>query len=148
MPIDSKKHPNILLGFDFGMKRIGIAIGQAITQTARPLDTIQAKAGIPDWDALTKIMNQWLPEALIVGIPLNMDGTDQPMSQHAREFVKSLRKRYQLLVYETDERLTTKEAREKLFSQGGYKALQDGQVDRVAAQLILQNWLVDKLDKK
>ena len=126
MPIDSKKHPNILLGFDFGMKRIGIAIGQAITQTARPLDTIQAKAGIPDWDALTKIMNQWLPEALIVGIPLNMDGTDQPMSQHAREFVKSLRKRYQLLVYETDERLTTKEAREKLFSQGGYKALQDG----------------------
>ncbi|HLB41689.1 MAG TPA: Holliday junction resolvase RuvX [Gammaproteobacteria bacterium] len=147
MPIDSKKHPNILLGFDFGMKRIGIAIGQAITQTARPLDTIQAKAGIPDWDALTKIMNQWLPEALIVGIPLNMDGTDQPMSQHAREFVKSLRKRYQLLVYETDERLTTKEAREKLFSQGGYKALQDGQVDRVAAQLILQNWLADQLKK-
>ncbi|OGT36822.1 MAG: Holliday junction DNA helicase RuvA [Gammaproteobacteria bacterium RIFCSPHIGHO2_12_FULL_37_14] len=146
--VASKKNFKILLGFDFGMKRIGIAIGQSITQTARPLDTIQAKAGIPDWDALTKIIKKWLPDALIVGIPLNMDGSDQPISIHARQFANSLHTRYQLPVYETDERLTTKDARERLFSEGGYKALQDGQVDRVAAQLILQNWLVDKLDKK
>src|SRR3990167_8622578 len=117
----TKTSSHIFIGFDFGLKRIGVAIGQTI--------------------------NKWLPDALIVGIPLHMDGTDQTISHHARQFAKSLHKRYQLPVYETDERLTTKDARERLFAQGGYQALQDGQVDRVAAQLILQNWLAAKSDK-
>ncbi|SRR5579883_2707223 len=137
--------PRILIGFDFGMKRIGVAIGQTITQTARPLDTIQAKDGIPHWDAITKLIKKWLPDALVVGIPLNMDGTPQAISQDARQFAQSLRERFHLPVYEEDERLTTKDAREQLFTQGGYKALQDGQVDRVAAQLILQNWFAEHL---
>lgn len=137
--------PKILLGFDFGMKRIGVAIGQTITQSARPLDTIQAKDGVPNWSAITKLMKKWLPDAVVVGVPLNMDGTDQPISQHARKFAQSIREEYKLPVYEMDERLTTKDARERLFAQGGYKALQDGQVDRVAAQLILQNWFAENL---
>jgi putative Holliday junction resolvase len=136
-----KKVPhNILIGFDFGMKRIGVAIGQTITKSARPLDTIFAKEGIPNWDALNKLIKKWMPDALVVGIPLNMDGTDQRITEQARLFVQSLREHYQLPVYEADERLTTKDARERLFNEGGYKALQDGQVDRVAAQLILQTW--------
>ncbi len=133
--------PHILLGFDFGMKRIGVAIGQRVTQTARPLATLTAKKGVPHWEELNKLLKKWQPDAFVVGIPLNMDGTDQPISHQARLFSQQLQIRYQLPVYEMDERLTTKDAREQLFTQGGYKALQDGQVDRVAAQLILQNWL-------
>lgn len=139
--------PKILIGFDFGMKRIGVAIGQTVTQTARPLDTIQAKEGEPNWNAIAQLIKKWLPDALVVGIPLNMDGSDQPITHHARQFANTLRLNYQLPVYEMDERLTTKDAREQLFSKGGYKALQDGQVDRVAAQLILQNWFAEKLNK-
>jgi len=138
----------ILIAFDFGTKRIGVAIGQTITQTARPLDTVQAKAGIPNWQAVDKLLRKWLPDALVVGIPLNMDGTDQTISHLARQFAKNLRERFQIPVYEMDERLTTKDARERLFIQGGYKALQDGQVDRVAAQLILQNWFAENLNLK
>lgn len=138
--------PKILIGFDFGMKRIGVAIGQTITQSARPLDTIQAKEGQPNWQAIDNLFKKWMPEAIVVGIPLNMDGTDQRMSQHARQFAASLRDRYQLPVHEMDERLTTKDAREQLFNQGGFKALQGGQVDRVAAQLILQNWFAENLN--
>jgi putative Holliday junction resolvase len=133
----------ILIGFDFGMKRIGVAIGQTITQTERPLDTLHAKEGVQQWHVLEKLIKKWLPDALVVGIPLNMDGTDQRISDQARQFAKTLRDRFQLPVYEMDERLTTKDARERLFNQGGYKALQDGQVDRVAAQLILQNWFAE-----
>lgn len=137
------KAPRILIGFDFGMKRIGVAIGQTITQSARPLDTLAAKAGEPNWDAINKLIKKWLPDALVVGIPLNMDGTDQPITQAARQFATHLRNHYAITVFEIDERLTTKAARERLFEEGGYKALQDGQVDRVAAQLILQNWFAE-----
>jgi putative Holliday junction resolvase len=140
--------PRILLSFDFGMKRIGVAIGQTLTKTARPLDTIYVKEGVPPWEHLKKLIKKWLPDALVVGVPLNMDGTDQPITHHARHFAQQLREHFQLSVYETDERLTSKDAREKLFAQGGYKALQDGQVDRVAAQLILQNWFADYFNNK
>ncbi|OGT60403.1 MAG: Holliday junction DNA helicase RuvA [Gammaproteobacteria bacterium RIFCSPHIGHO2_12_FULL_43_28] len=137
--------PKILLGFDFGTKRIGVAVGQTITKSARPLDTLHAKNGVPDWPLLGKLIKKWRPEALVVGVPLNMDGTDQPLSALARQFAASLRETYQLPVYEIDERLTTKDARERLFEKGGYKSLQDGQVDRVAAQLILQNWFEENI---
>ncbi|EKD54380.1 MAG: hypothetical protein ACD_60C00090G0029 [uncultured bacterium] len=130
-----------LFGFDFGMKRIGIAIGQTITKTARPLITIQASKGVPNWDKLTKLIHTWEPDAFIIGIPLNMDGTEQPITHMARSFGRELQKHYHLPIFEIDERLSTKDAKERLFEEGGYKALQDGQVDSVAAQLILQNWL-------
>lgn len=129
-----------LMSFDFGKKRIGVAVGQMVTQTARPLTTLQAKDGAPDWNEVTALMKKWNPDAIVVGIPLNMDGTDQPITESAREFANTLKDKYNLPVYGMDERLTTKDAREQLFNAGGYKALQEGQVDQVAAQLILQNW--------
>ena len=141
--MSNNNEPEILIGFDFGMKRIVVAIGQTLTQTARPLVTLQAKSGIPDWDSILKLIKKWQPGALVVGIPINMDGTDQSISQHAREFASNLRQHFQLPVHEMDERLTTKDAKERLFAEGGFKALQDGQVDRVAAQLILQNWFAE-----
>jgi len=140
----NKSTHKILLGFDFGLKRIGVAVGQTVTETARPLVTLKATQGEPQWDVLNNLVKTWQPDALVVGIPLNMDGTEQPISQSARKFVLQLQERFQLPVYEMDERLSTKEARARLFAEGGYKALQDGQVDSIAAQLILQNWLTSK----
>lgn len=134
----------ILLAFDFGMKRIGVAVGQSVTETARPLITLSAKNGQPDWTSVTPLIKKWRPDALIVGIPLNMDGSDQPITQEARSFANALKEQYNLPVFEMDERLTTKDARERLFNEGGYKALQSGQVDQVAAQIILQNWFAEK----
>jgi len=141
----AKPLPRILLAFDYGTKRIGVAIGQTITKTARPLETIAVKEGTPNWAAVAKLVKKWMPEALVVGIPLNMDGSEQPISKHARTFAHALGERFQLPVYEMDERLTTKAAREQLFTEGGYKALQGGQVDQVAAQLILQNWFEENV---
>lgn len=140
----TQNEPRILLAFDFGTKRIGVAVGQTVTQTARPLDTIQAKDGEPNWKTVEKVVKKWMPDAFVVGIPLNMDGTDQPITHIARQFADALRQRFNIPVHEIDERLTTKDAREQLFARGGYKALQGGQVDQVAAQLILQNWFAER----
>lgn len=142
-----KSSLKILLGFDFGLKRIGVAIGQMVTQTARPLTTLAAKNGIPDWQNMNKLIVKWSPDALIVGMPLNMDGSVQAISHQAQLFTDRLREYYHLPVYTVDERLTTKDARERLFEQGGYKALQGGQVDRVAAQLILQTFIAEHYKK-
>lgn len=143
MSEQTNKDAALLIGFDFGMKRIGIAVGQTITKTARALQTISANKGCPNWDEISNLLKKWSPDALVVGVPLNMDGTQQPLTHHAKQFAYLLKKRYQLTVYEIDERLTSKDARERLFLKGGYKALQDGQVDRIAAQLILQNWFAE-----
>ncbi len=136
-----KLNYRIVFGFDFGTKRIGIAIGQGVTQEARPLTTLLAKAGVPVWSELDTLIKKWRPDALVVGMPLNMDGTEQDVTTQARQFAESLSQRYHLPLHLIDERLTTKSARAQLFEQGGYRALQDGQVDAVAAQLILENWL-------
>lgn len=133
---------DILLAFDFGMKRIGVAVGQMVTRTARPLSTIHAKEGTPHWDDLNKLIKTWRPNGIVVGIPLNMDGTEQSITHAARQFADQLHEQYAIPVYGIDERLTTKEAREQMFSKGGYKALQNGQVDSVAAQLILETWFM------
>jgi len=131
----------VLLGFDFGLKRIGVAVGQTVTQTARPLVTLSAVQGEPQWTKLDNLVKTWQPDGLVLGVPLNMDGTEQPLTHAARRFAQQLHERFKLPVYEMDERLSTKDARERLFAEGGYKALQQGQIDSIAAQLILQNWL-------
>ena len=131
----------ILLGFDFGMKRIGVAVGQAITQSATPLTTIHANAGVPDWNSLTKLLQEWKPQALVVGIPLNMDGTDQPITEDAKNFALELKSHFKIPTFGMDERLSTKDARDRVFQAGGYKKLQSTEIDAVAAQLILEHWL-------
>lgn len=145
MPIANEQQ--IYIAFDFGTKRIGVAIGHTLTQSARPLDVIHAKNGIPNWNTITQLIKKWNPNGLIVGIPLNMDGSEQPISQSAHQFVNELKERFSIPIHSVDERLTTKAARETLFRQGGYKALQSGQVDSVAAQLILQNWFAEQIEK-
>jgi putative Holliday junction resolvase len=129
------------LGFDYGLKRIGVAVGQSVTRTASPLAIIKAKNGIPDWEAIAKLIVIWHPQALIVGVPVNPDGTNQEMTAHARRFAKQLHTHYHLPIHEVDERLTTKTAREEIYKKGGYNALQKEAIDSIAAKLILETWM-------
>lgn len=126
------------LGFDFGLKRIGVAVGQSLTRSANALVTLNAVKDKPDFDAISKLIEQWQPAALIVGLPLNMDGTDTHVTARVRRFCNQLRERYQLPVHLMDERLSTHEA-ERLLAQSGSKRGNDS--DKLAAQLILQSWL-------
>lgn len=130
-----------VMAFDFGTQSIGIAIGQDITCTARPLAVLKVRHGIPDWQRVTKIFNVWQPDTLVVGLPLNMDGSEQPLTNSARQFAKRLHTCFDIKVVLHDERLSTVEARASLFEHGGYRALQKGQVDAEAAVIILESWL-------
>ena len=130
-----------LMGFDFGTRSIGVATGQEVTGTASPLTSLKANEGIPDWVQLEKLLKEWQPDLLVVGLPLNMDGTEQEMTVRARKFGQRLHGRFGFQVEFKDERLTTTDAKARLFEQGGYKALGKSRVDAVSAQLILESWM-------
>jgi len=132
-----------VLGFDFGMKRIGLAVGQTITSHASPLATLKAKDGVPNWVDLDKSIIEWQPQALVVGIPLNMDGSTQLVTFAARKFAKKLKQKFKIPVYQVDERLTTIEARARLFETGGFRQLESSEVDSIAAVVITEQWLLD-----
>ena len=133
--------PNTLLGFDFGTKSIGVATGQMITATAQPIHAIKANDGIPNWDIVEQVINEWKPDLVVVGLPLNMDGTEQPITQRAKKFANRLNGRFGVTTALQDERLTTASAKEFIFERGGYKALDKGKVDSVSAALILEEWM-------
>ena len=130
-----------LLGFDYGTKSIGVAVGQQITGSARPLLALKANEGVPNWDQIEALLKEWQPDLLVVGLPLNMDGTEQDISRRARKFANRLHGRFGIKVELQDERLTTTDARARLFDAGGYKPLGKGAVDAVSAQLILESWM-------
>jgi putative holliday junction resolvase len=133
--------PRTLLGFDFGMKNIGVAVGQELTHTASPLTVIKAREGIPNWEHIQALLDEWRPQKLIVGLPLNMDGTEQEMTAAARRFGNRLNGRFHLPVDWQDERLTTFEALDQLGIQSKMQSNNRDDVDRISAQLILQSWL-------
>ena len=120
------------MGFDFGMRRIGVAVGQKVTQTASGLTVVRARDGIPKWEYLDKIVLDWQPEKFIVGLPLNMDGSKSEMSQKAHKFSRRLSSRYNIQSEMFDERLTSFEAR-------GHE--EKTHIDAIAARLILESWL-------
>ena len=129
-----------LLAFDFGTKSIGVAVGQQLTGTARPLTALKAQDGIPNWEQLERLLQEWQPDQVIVGLPLNMDGTEQPLTARARKFANRLHGRFGVQVKLHDERLSTVEARADLFARGGYKALTKGSIDSLSAVIILESW--------
>ena len=129
------------LGFDFGMKNIGVAVGQELTHTANPLTVIKAREGIPNWDQIQALIDEWQPQKLIVGLPYNMDGSEQEMTAAARRFGNRLNGRFHLPVEWQDERLSTFEALDQLGIQSKMQSNNREDVDRISAQLILQSWL-------
>ena len=130
--------PRTLLGFDFGTKRIGVAVGQELTRTATALATLTSPDGGPDWQEITRLIEEWQPDALVVGLPLNLDGSESESSRLARRFGNRLAGRYNLPVFTADERLSSTEAEAILAEQG---PVEKADIDKLAAQLILQSWL-------
>ena len=99
-----------LLGFDYGKKRIGVAVGQKLTATATPAETLHSSNDQPDWAGIARLIETWRPQALVVGLPLHMDGTEHALTEAAREFGRALEQRFDLPVHLIDERLTSIEA--------------------------------------
>lgn len=126
---------NTLLCFDFGTKRIGVAVGQSITQTATPLQTVKNKNKRPDWDHIKRLIDEWQPDALIVGVPLDMMGEIQEMTIASEKFMRQLHGRFHLPVYDVDERLSSFEAAQRTGKTTD--------LDPVSAQAILETWFAE-----
>lgn len=125
-----------LLGFDYGRQRIGVAVGQSLTATASALTTVRARDGKPDWPAIGRLVAEWNPGALVVGIPYHMDGSEQDMTRAAERFCRQLEGRYRLPVYRAEERLSSYIVEQSRTADSERQA-----IDPLAAQVILQDWL-------
>lgn len=139
-----KKKIETLIGFDFGTKRIGVAVGQTITYSATPLTVVNAKKGVPNWSLIKNLKNEWKADAFVVGMPYNVDGTEQFITKEAKKFGKKLEKKFDLPVYFVDERLTTKEANLTLSNTHNKKKLLGNKrmaIDSYAAKIILESFL-------
>jgi putative holliday junction resolvase len=137
--------PLLALGFDYGERRIGVAAGDTLTRTARPLGTVSAVAGRPDWPALERYAREWQPRVLVVGVPYNMDGTPTRLTDAAREFAAEAGRRLVLEVVTVDERLSSREAEDILRRQRASgerrRRVRAADVDPVAACVLLEQWL-------
>jgi putative Holliday junction resolvase len=131
----------VLLGFDYGTHKIGVAVGQALTGTANALETIGTVQRRPDWARIEALLDEWQPEALVVGHPYEMTGREADNAAGARRFARQLHGRYRLPVYLADERLTSREAWARLGDAAGRDPTR---VDAFAAKLILETWLNDR----
>jgi putative Holliday junction resolvase len=130
-------HHGHILAFDYGLKHIGVSVGQFVTRTASPLVTLRAKNGKPNWVDVDRLVSDWQPTNLVVGLPINMDGTESDMSAQARDFADALASRYTLPVALADERLTSRAAQE----------LSRERSHELAAVLIAETWLSQAVDK-
>jgi len=135
-----------VLGFDYGLRQIGVAAGNRQLGTAMALTVLRARDGMPDWNALAQLLAEWQPGLLVVGLPLNMDGSDSDMSARARRFANRLHGRFSLPVALVDERLSSRAAKDILREQGHRGDFRAEPADSMAAQLILETWLAADRD--
>lgn len=135
-----KPDARTILAFDFGLRNIGVAAGNALLRTAEPVTVLRAREGAPDWELVARLIAEWRPDLLLVGDPLNLDGSDSELCALARRFARRLHGRTGIAVEMVDERLSSREAREALRERAGKRR---DRVDAVAAQVILHTWLSD-----
>ena len=129
-----------LIVFDYGSKRIGVAVGQNFTATARPLAIVRVNKNQQiDWTHIGALIQEWQPDALIVGLPKHADGSECSTTIAAQNFAQQLEKRYQLPVHHIDERLSSVAAAERISDKDGKKN-GEANLDAVAAQIILETW--------
>ncbi len=128
-----------VMAFDFGLRRIGVAVGNRTTGTGNPLTVLPARDGVPDWAQLEALVREWQPGLLLVGDPLNMDGSDSELALRARRFGRRLHGRLGLPVEMVDERLSSFEAKQRRLAAG--RKLGEQPIDSEAAELILRTWL-------
>lgn len=127
----SMPNNDLVMGFDYGTKKIGIAIGQQLTNTATPLAIVKASNGKPDWASIEPLVNEWQPKRFVVGLPINMDDSESEMSIMATRFARQLSGRFLLPVDTMDERLSSFEVRH----------LSKDNIDDLSAVVILESWL-------
>lgn len=141
-PLATTLNLDTYLGFDFGNKKIGTAVGQTTTGIASPLKTIRSINQQPNWEIISQLISEWNPAGLIVGISKQADGSNNPVTPRMFKFCRQLEGRYHLPVHQIDEAFSTFEAKQMLFDDLKVNAgkLWDVQ-DQLAAQLILQSWL-------
>jgi putative Holliday junction resolvase len=136
------------LGFDYGTKHIGIAVGGTASGAAQPLVTAGVRHGTPEWSLIDRLVKEWRPHALVVGQPLNMDDSENAMTRAARKFGHRLQARYNLPVHWVDERLTTVDAKNALVEARVPWKQRKARVDELAAQSILQAYLDERRHPK
>ena len=129
-----------VMAFDFGTRRIGVATGQEMLGSGQPVALITARDGIPDWHEIEALLQEWRPDLVVVGLPLNMDDTENDMCARARKFGKRLHGRYHVPVEMVDERLTSFQAKGEVLAAGGSRDFGRHGVDDLAAVLILETW--------
>ncbi|AHG59855.1 Holliday junction resolvase RuvX [Buchnera aphidicola] len=137
----------IVIGFDYGLKKIGVAVGENITKKARPISVLNAKNGYPNWNIIKNLFEYWEPKFIIVGLPLNIDGTKQNITNQSEKFAYLLKCKFNILTKMHDERLTTVEAKSIIFKKRGFKALQKKETHSLSAAIILESWLDQNLSK-
>ncbi|MDO3383174.1 Holliday junction resolvase RuvX [Gilvimarinus algae] len=136
--------PRTLLAFDYGTSRIGVATGQTATGSASALGELRARDGTPDWNDIKKLLDEWQPELVLVGLPLNMDGSDSDFAQRARKFANRLHGRFGVAIQMVDERLSSFEAKQEHRAAGGSGHYKSDPVDAIAARLILETWFSER----
>ncbi len=135
-----------VIAFDFGLKRTGVAIGNTLTGSATPECTLLSKDEKPDWDGISKLIDDWKPSQLVVGLPIELDGSENPLKKRIDRFCNQLNGRYNLPVDQENEQYTSIEAAErlKLLRQSGRKKkVNKEEVDKIAASIILENWMLN-----
>ncbi len=136
--------PTTVLGFDYGTRRIGVAVGNGLTRSARALEVVANGGQGADWTRLDLIMREWRPDALLIGLPLTMDGAEQQISRAARAFAGALGERYRLAVHLVDERLSSHEAARRFAERrahGETRRKHAQALDAIAAEIIVETWL-------
>jgi|SRR5450631_752639 putative Holliday junction resolvase len=139
--------PRIVLAFDFGLRRIGVACGDTVSRSAAPLETVPVRLGVPRWEVIAALLREWQPSLLVVGLPYNVDGSDSAMTQGARGFAAEVALRHQLQTVLVDERYSSREAETRLKSarESGLRRrrIAKADVDAAAACVILERWFTE-----
>lgn len=139
--------PETIIAFDFGVRRIGVAVGQQVTNSANPLETVTNGADGPDWQRIEQLVREWRPQRLIVGMPLHADGSPSDIGRLASAFADAL-ERFELPVERIDERYSSVEAQAMLKAQreqGLRGRIDKATIDSAAATLIAERWLKNEL---
>jgi putative Holliday junction resolvase len=133
-----------IIAFDYGLRQIGVAVGNIRTRTSSALTTLRARDGVPDWGELERLLQEWQPDLLVVGEPFNMDDAEGELAPRARKFARRLQGRFNLPFHMVDERLSSAEAKSLLAEQGHRGDYKDQPADSLAAHLILQTFLAQQ----
>lgn len=130
-----------LLAFDYGTKNIGAASGTTLASITSELPPLKARDGVPNWDQIKKMLDQYQPDLVLVGLPLNMDNSESELAARARKFGNRLHGRFGVQIEMVDERLSTFEAKGEAFDRGYSDDYKNNPVDSIAARLILESWM-------